>query len=158
APTKEEKQKAEEARAEAAEQVCALIRVASFRKNGDRAAVARTALGILRDVPKDVDLRTAAVEALGAVGPATPEVVPALLDALKGKTPALARFALCGLRRLDPAARRPLVPTVLELAQGGTKDEGVRRSAMVLLTGHLDTHRAPVLKLFRAGLKEKSQS
>jgi hypothetical protein len=157
-PTKEEKQKAEATRAEAAEHVCALIRVASLRKNGDRAAVARTALEILREVPKEVDVKTAAIEALGAVGPATSEVFPALLDALKGKTPALARYALCGLRRLDPAARRPLVPAVLELAQTEKKDAGVRRAAMILLTGHLDTHRAAVLKLFRAGLKEKNQS
>jgi HEAT repeat protein len=82
-------------------------------------------LAALKD--RDGRLRQRAVEALGAVGPADPKVVPALAGVLKDRDPAVRSAAVLCLLRLGPAAREA-VPA-LEKAARKDRDRQVRTYA-----------------------------
>jgi hypothetical protein len=131
-----------------------LVEALGKRKDGDRRAVARAILPLSGgEYP---GLGPSVVAALGSMGPAIPEVVPALADAVAGKDGKLASCAISVLGEFPPAERDAAVPALASFAENGKGHDHDRIHALEILCLHADGHREEVLRAARAALADRN--
>jgi hypothetical protein len=129
-----------------------LVDALGKRKDGDRAAAARTMLALFPG--GDPQLLFWVVAALGEMGPVIPEIAPALVDALAVKDNLLPFKALAVLEEFPPAERLAAVPALARFVEGGAGDNDDRVRALAFLCEHGDGRRE-VLAAARAALADR---
>jgi hypothetical protein len=123
------------------------------RKDGDRAAVARTILPLLTE--EELNLGVAATAALAATGPVIPEVMAVLVDCITGGDARPADRAIDVLEEFPPPAQEAAVPALAAFVASCERYWVNRLRALAILTGHADGHPETVLRALRAALADR---
>jgi HEAT repeat protein len=155
-PAVSEANKVKQQRAKTVERIRYLLDILAERQDSHRAEAARVVLPLVEH--KETDLRVAAYSALGGIGGAIPEVLPALTKVLQeGKKNDLTRVVARALAQVKPAERAGAFDLIVKLAKDPKTDGGVRREAILMLPGHWKGHESTILPLLRSILKEKDR-
>jgi HEAT repeat protein len=131
----------------------AILRVLGRRTDDQRQAAAAVVLPLARHA--DPGLRQAAVDALGGLGSAAPEVVPALIEALSDDEEDVALEAVAALKKIPPARCPAVVPALLDLVRDKKSNFDLRVEAVRLLPSHATRFGDQIIAVLRDLLKEK---
>jgi HEAT repeat protein len=127
---------------------CTWVYVLGERKDEHRLEAARVILALCEH--GDPVVRRHAVQALGGLGPVTPEVVPSLIKAIDEGNPGTTTDGLQALRRIPPEARGPAIPAVLAVAGDRHRDALTRCEALAILAPHAGQHGQRILEVLRS--------
>lgn len=145
--------KSESLREKAVFQLSRFIAAVGGRRESKNRAAIETLLTMARH--SDAEVRRAAVAALAQMGPAIPEVVPTLLEALYDSEFLVVNEAVKSLISFAPQYREKAIPALLQRARGPNVGPIIANDIAAILPAHADQFADAILSLLREMLKNK---